>query len=224
MSSQVYCSVSDVEKVLGLPLGYFTESSVPPRATVETLIEYYTKYIEWRTGFAWREVVANEGRLEYHTVGRIAPRGSWFVWLGYPIFLRHRKVRPFDKSKGDVFEFYNWSTWEDWLTTRREGLDGDYWVDYDNGIIYLRGLWAYLGIREFSVRVRYRYGEETVPEDVKLACACLVAAHLIETTDRLFILPEGGTNIVSATRKVEEFKALADDVIARRKEIFMPGS
>ena len=213
-----YCEVGDVERILGLNVGYFSETTVPSFDDVNRLISNFTDYIDRRTHFAWREKQANDGRYEYHTVGRIAPRGTWFVWLGYPIFLNFRAVKQFDKQKGDVFEFFNGNMWEDWLTTRKEGFSGDYWVDYDSGIVYLRGLWAFLGIKEFSVRFKYRYGAEVVPEDIKLACAYLTAAHLITISDRIFLLPEGGTNIINAAEKIERWVSTAEDIIERHRE------
>lgn len=213
-----YCEVGDVERILGLSVGYFSETTVPSFDDVNSLISNFTDYIDRRAHFAWREKQANDGRYEYHTVGRIAPRGTWFVWLGYPIFLNFRAVKQFDKQKGDVFEFFNGNMWEDWLTTRKEGFNGDYWVDYDSGIVYLRGLWAFLGIKEFSVRFKYRYGAEVVPEDIKLACAYLTAAHLITISDRIFLLPEGGTNIINAAEKIERWVSTAEDIIERHRE------
>jgi len=216
MSAVLYCDVSDVERILGLPRGYFTETTTPSFEDVRSIISQVCEYIDRRCHFAWRERWANDGRYEYHTVGRIAPRGTWFVWLGYPIYLNYRKVRKFDKSRGDAFEFFNGNEWEDWLTTRQEGRD--YWVDYDGGIVYLRGLWAYLGIKEFAVRFRYRYGETSVPEDIKLAAAYLTAAHLITISDRIFLLPEGGTNIINAAEKVERFTEIAERILDRWQE------
>jgi hypothetical protein len=219
VSTALYCDVSDVERILGLPKGYFTETTTPSYEDVQAVISQVCDYIDRRVHFAWRERWANDGRLEYHTVGRIAPRGTWFVWLGYPIYLNYRKVRQFDKSKGDVFEFFNGNEWEDWLTTRKEGLPGgDYWVDYDSGVVYLRGLWSFLGIKEFAVRFKYRYGETTVPEDIKLACAYLTAAHLITISDRIFLLPEGGTNIINAAEKVTRFTDMAELILERWRE------
>lgn len=133
-------------------------------------------------------------------------------------------MRQFDKSKGDALEFFNGREWVDFLTNRREGLDGDYWVDYDDGIIYFRGLWAYLGLREFAVRVKYRYGDETPPEEIKLACSLLVASHLLTVSDRLFLLPEGGTGVVNASEKIERFKEQAFLILERWREFFIPGS
>lgn len=148
---------------------------------------------------------------------------SWFVWLGYPVFLKYRNVRQFDANQGDALEVFNGSTWEDWLATKQEGIGQDYWIDYDNGIIYFRGLWVYLGLKEYVMRAKYRYGKTEVPTDLKMACALLTAATLVESTDMAFLLPEGGTQIVSASEKAMRWRERALNILDRYRDWVVGG-
>jgi len=218
-----YTTPEDVATFMGLGSGYFSASSTPTRSEVESIINQVEDYMDEWTHMAWREKSASHGQYEYHTLGRIGVRGSWFVWLGYPAFLKYRFVRQFDASKGDVIEVFNGNEWEDWLATKTEGIGEDYWVDYDNGIIYFRGLWVYLGLKEYVLRVKYRYGMSYVPEDIKMAATYLTAAHLVEITDRSFILPEGGSQVVSAPEKAQRWRESALNILDRWREWVVGG-
>lgn len=218
----IYATADDVACVLGLGSGYFTEVSNPTISDVERMIEQFEDYIDFRTQHAWRE--RRVSKYEYHRLGYLGVRGGWFVWLGFPIFLKHRKVKQFSKEQGDAFEVFNGSSWEDWLTTKTEGVNGDYWVDYDNGIIYVFGYWRYVGFKDFMVRVKYRYGEETVPKDITRACALLVAAHLVSVNDRLFMIPEGGTGVLTVRDKAELWREEAERILDYRREWAMGGA
>jgi hypothetical protein len=217
-----YCEVNDVERILGLVSGYFTLTSKPSVTDVQNTISDMVDYIDDWTQFSWKESQANEGQWEYHTLGRIGVRGSWFVWLGYPVFLKYRQVRQFDKTK-DNLEVFNGNAWEDWLSTKTEGIGADFWVDYDNGIIFFRGLWVYLGLKEYVMRTRYRYGATSVPNQIRLACAYLTASQLVTTNDKTFLLPEGGTSVVIASEKVRLWETKAHDILDRQREWVVAG-
>lgn len=216
-----YCTASDVASFLGLGADYFTSSDNPTQSEVEAIIEMQEDFIDNLTHHAWRESQANSGKYEYHTMGRIGGRRTWFMWLGFPIYLKYRRVKQFDSEEGDAFDFYNGKDWEDWLTEKTEGTD--YWVDYDNGIVFVYGYWRWIGLKDYSVRFRYRYGEPTVPKDIKLCTIMLTAMHLVTVTDRLFLLPEGaGTGAITAREKIERWKEEADTILEIRRE-FVPG-
>ena len=217
-----YCTADDVAVFLGLGSGYFTATSKPAKEEVEAIINQYEDWIDFRTQHAWRGRKVD--KWEYHRLGYLGNRGNWFVWMGFPIFLRHRSVKQFDKGQGDEFQVFNGSSWEDWLTTKTEGMTGDYWVDYDNGIVYVFGYWRYVGFKDFMVRFKYRYGESTVPQDIKRACVLLTAAHLVSVNDKLFLIPEGGTGVLSIREKVELWRQEANDILDARREWAMGGA
>jgi hypothetical protein len=216
----MYCTVEDVERILGLKSGYFNESSVPSYDDVVALINSYTEYIEKRTGKAWREKRANNGEYEVHPIGRMGLRTGIFVALGFPIYLTHRNIRQFSKASGDAVEFYNGTSWEDWLDTKVEGTD--YVVDYTNGIFYVRALFLSAVVaKDYLFRFKYRYGYNEVTDDIRLACAYLVCRQLIMSNDRIFVLPEGGTNIIMASEKLSRMEAYVEDILDRYTEYKM---
>jgi hypothetical protein len=218
-SGTYYCSVNDVERILGVGRGYFTPTSSPlTYDDIELMINMFEDDIDRETQFAWRIKTANNGRYEDHSLGRVGLRGSWFVWLGYPVSLKYRSVRQLDKSLGDRLEIFNGNAWEDWLTTKTEGIGQDYWVDYSMGTIYFRGLWVYLGLKEYVCRIIYRYGDTSVPRDVSIACAYYTAAHLVRTNDRLMLLPEGGSQTVNASKKADDWEAKAKNILEQYRE------
>jgi len=224
-SGTYYCTADDVGRLLGVGRGYFTETSTPLTLDdINMVINMMEDEIDRETQCSWRIKPANDGRWEYHTLGRIGLRGSWFVWLGYPVFLKYRKIPQFSATAGDKIEVFNGNAWENWITTKVEGIGQDYWVDYDAGIIFFRGLWVYLGLKEYVLRIQYRYGAETsVPRDISLACTYLTAAHLVSTNDRLMILPEGGTQVVSASKKYDDWRERAYKILEQHREFAVVG-
>ncbi|MGQ9642016.1 MAG: hypothetical protein ACUVUF_07840 [Candidatus Bathycorpusculaceae bacterium] len=218
-----YCTPDEVSSFLGLGVNYFTALSKPSLTEVENIINQVEEYIDRMTHHAWREKVANDGAYEYHQLGRLGTRSTWFTWLGYPIYLKYRRLKKFDASKGDRFEVYNGNVWEDWLATKTEGMNGDFWVDYDNGIVFVFGFWRYIGLKEYMTRFKYRYGEATVPLDIKRACVLLVASQLVAVNDKLFMIPEGGTGVLNIREKIELWREEADRILSARREFAFGG-
>jgi len=218
-----YCTVEDVERILGVGIGYFTDSTNPQRDDVEEIINQNEDFIDNWCHRAWRERKALNGEYEYHTLGRLGIRGSWFVWLGYPVYLKYRNVRKLSPEEGDALEVYNGSEWEDWLATKEEGEGKDFWVDYDNGIAYFRGLFVYLALKEYVMRIKYRYGATVVPRDIRMACALLTASQLVESSDRSFLLPEGGTQVVSAPEKSDRWRQRALQILDMYRDFVAGG-
>lgn len=213
----MYCSVYDVAQVLGVKVDRFDENSWPAKETVSMLIKSNMDFIDRYTNSAWRERKrwedpdAGSQGYEYH---RIQAR-SWFgySWLGNQIVLKKRKVRQLNPSLGDSMQVWNGRDWEEWLGVRNEGYSGDFWVDYDNGVVYLRRIFWYGGWYGHTFRIKYRYGGGVVPQDIRLACAYLTAINLVEGSDYNVLLPEGVGNIVNAPNKVEYWRRQAFEIL-----------
>ena len=207
-----YCSSGDVATILGVDA--FSDTTKPTATQVDSMINMVEDEIDRYTGHAWREKVSD---VEYREVGRIGWRHPIYYWLGYPIYLGHRKVRvtsgKLDSTLGDIFEVYFSGTWTDWLDGTH---DDDYWVDDYRGIIYIKqGLWGY---RYRWSRIQYRYGDTSVPNDIKMACSLLSARQILMSQDRWMLIPEGGTGSVVARDKIQSWTDRAYGILDRYME------
>jgi hypothetical protein len=242
MSVQTYyCVPDDVGRILGFPSGTFTTTSTPSYNDVATLINTVEDEIDQRTGHAWR--LKNAEHIEYYEMGRLGRRYSWYIWDGYPIFLRHRKVQPINTAQGDIFQVLMtsgnaltetaantahgvvldttsiWIDWTPYLGTR-------WYADWDNGIIKMWYQW--LGYHAFTVRLLYRYGtvdnnlNPLPPNDVKRACAMRTASLLVLGSEKWNLLPEGANNIIAARDKMDFYQQYFDDVCDRYQEFSSP--
>lgn len=202
-----YCNASDVAEFLQSIT--FSTTTSPTTNEVVGLITQHQDYIDNKTGHAWRTTTATN---EYHHLKKM----SYQHRDGVPIFLKNRKITTFS-SGTDKLEIWDGSQWLDWVANKTEGRNGDFWVDYEQGIIFIKTVPAYLP-RYFQVRVTYRYGDSTVPGDIKRACILRTAADLVNSDDRSSLFPEGTQN-VPLPEKVEKWMAEADKIIIDRKEI-----
>jgi hypothetical protein len=136
-------------------------------------------------------------------------------WPGTAIDLHHRKVRTIDGT--DLIEVFNGSDWIDWVDTRTEGRDADYWLDYTDGILFLKGF--YFWHTRSAVRVTYRYGDATVPHDVRACIAMMVARELLATDVATGNVPgEGGQNYPSASERVTDLRYRIKEIVDRYTE------
>lgn len=196
-------------------LAQFDGTTKPNIFEVIEMIQEVEDRIDRLTNHAWRSRYSYDSNdsndYEIHNV-----ENPYKYVTGIPIYLNHRHLRSLSAASGDVFQLWNGSEWEDWLANRTEGRGNDYWVDHRQGIIFLRTYiyWR----RPLSVRLRYRYGEQTVAEDVKRAATYLVAADIARNDDRSFLLPEGSQN-VDLGKKIELWEKQAYDILDTLKEL-----
>lgn len=176
--------------------------------------------IDFATQHSWREKKnydANDAN-DYEIRNL---QNEYKYMTGIPIHLDHRRIRQLDYTKGDSMQIFNGSEWEEWLsatTSYHEGRENDYWLDYRQGIVYLR-TYIYRK-RPMGFRIRYRYGEQTVPNDLAKAATFLVAADIMRLDDRTMNLVEGGEQM-SKAQKAQMWEDAANGIIHRKKEFAM---
>ncbi|MEM0478333.1 MAG: hypothetical protein QXN77_08040 [Candidatus Caldarchaeum sp.] len=225
-SEVYYCNVYDVAQIMGLDIGRFGDETRPAKETVDMLIKMVMDYVDRYCRTAWRERKSSEvegernfepsgAGYEYHWV--VPTTFTGFMWLGRPVFLRFYPVRPFDATKGDSVQVFTGQGWEEWVGVRPLSETGDWWVDWDRGIIWFRRMFWFSKLQGPTIRARYRYGFLTVPQDIRYATALLTAAHLVESGDYVVLLPEGATNIVYAREKAELWRERAHEILERYK-------
>ncbi|MFH7835156.1 MAG: hypothetical protein QXL51_00995 [Candidatus Aenigmatarchaeota archaeon] len=207
-----YCLISDIEAFLHNTFGGSTNPSI---YDVIKLIKNKEDEIDYITGHAWRLRYSgtttgedDEAKYEYYD---IPPYNHYRTQTGIAINLKHRKIR-------DIFalEIWDGNQYVDYITNKTEGRTGNYWVDYENGIVYLMDV-IYSGTIS-GLRIKYTYGEEYVPGDIKEACVLLVCSDLAMNDDRSLIFPKGTDN-VPLTSKYMEWRKRAYELIYRRAEM-----
>lgn len=120
------------------------------------------------------------------------------------IVLPHNEIISVDK-----LQIYDGSSYVDWVSTKTEGRDKDYWIDYYRGIIYINtyafGTYLY---RPYNVIVDYTYGagatatdRSKVPKAIEHAATLLVVADLLLNDDYAIVLPDGSPSTVDPMSK-----------------------
>lgn len=212
-----YCSVQDVADFLRVDI---TDTTTPNITQVEKLINRKEDEIDRRTGHAWRERTA---KTEVHDLPIIYE----FGW-GTPIFLRHRNIRTdanggLVSGSGDKIEVFSGASDGSGggaaaYTDITDDPPGTYELEPEYGRLYMRGF-IFTVMRKNRIRITYRYGDTTVPEDIEDICVKLTAIELMTTSLRADILPIGGDGGWSWQDSIKMWKEDIDRVISQRQEI-----
>jgi len=201
----VYCTIEDVSDFLRIPI---TATTSPNKAQVEKIINRKEEYLDRRIGHTFgrnKQIVR-----ENHDLALLYT----FGW-GTPIFLQHRNIRDLDAALGDKIEIWKGSSssYEDILTnTEFYNFESTY------GRLFLRG-YLFSIMRKNRVRVTYRYGDTTVPDDIEDACVKLTAIELLNTSFRMDVLPMGGSG-VDMKQSMNQWKEDVEEIIEERREVF----
>jgi hypothetical protein len=208
-----YCSTRDVARYLQVPEFGGEGSTAPTIQDVQRFIQDAEEELDRDIGHAWKERSVSE---EMHDLNQL----SYIYGTGWPIYLGFRKVRTLDSDEGDKIEIWDGENWVDWVASSdyTEGRDEDYWMDYKNGILWIKSL-SGTSYTKMSVKVTYRYGDTSVPNDIRKACALLAAINILDTNDRTILVPEGSPPSINWDRKIERWQAQIDKTIASRAEI-----
>ena len=208
-----YCTTADVaEFIWRAGTGDdFTETTTPRKSAVEKLINRAEGTIDSKTHHAWRTTSVSN---EYYDVRET----FWHQRLllrEIPLYLKHRYIHTFTSGTHKI-EIWDGSSWNDLVSGNyTEGRDADYWIDYNEGIIFFCDTKPYY--RKNGVRVTYDYGESSVPDDIKQACIMMVAISLAYQDDRSLLFPEGTSNI-PLSDKVEKWQAEVNQILEKRTE------
>jgi len=205
-----YCTADDVRRVLQVDFD-FSSQKLPTDTDVEASIEEAEDEIDQETQHAWRAVTVTN---EFYDI----PIQAYREGVGTPIHLKHRNVRTLASGSGDKLEVWDGSSYEDWLTTKTEGRANDYWLDEELGILYIRRYWKYYWKK--AIRMTYRYGESTVPKDIRKATAMLAAIDFIMSDDLSASLNETGDSMrVGHESRIEIMRERVEKIIRNRREI-----
>lgn len=202
--STTYTTVRKVESFL--QMAGLTDSTSPSVQEIVEIINRKEDEIDNTTGHAWRLRYSGtnsgqdtEAKYEYYDID-----GTWERQTGIPIYLKHRKIRSLDSTKGDALEYWNGSEWEDWLSNKTEGRGNDYWLDTDEGIIYIRSF--YISPKPKAFRIKYRYGEEKVNLEIEDICTKMVAIDILMGMDPRAMIVQEGSPVMSHRERIEKLQ------------------
>lgn len=206
VKEEVYTTIHAVARLLGISPAYLVERF----PNVVDLIQKVEDYIDNRLQTTWK----SKQTTEYYT-----PIQTFSI-EGYVIFTKYRPIISIDK-----LEVWNGSSWEDWKQTRTEGRSSDYWVDYENGEVFILTSFLPLGFLpdKLQVRITYTYGkgattsnrDNVIPKDLELIATKLVAVEILTNEDYRGVLPSG-ENQVSLERKIEIYQNQIDEWFSRQ--------
>lgn len=224
MTSTYYCTPADVAAFLmfNQPEG-FTDTTKPTIDQVADVINRTEDEIDRFCATSFRRDAKQIKEYEYHN---IETRYRWFT--GIAVYLRYRPAKIILNES----EVENPSIWDSKIDTV-EIWDGanytplgdqdrsrNWWIDIDMGIVYLR---SYLYLRRpMGLRVKYHYGYNYCPGDIKRACVYLSAVDLISGEDRSVLLPEGTDNLKYG-EKVDLWQKRAEEILLRYREYRVAG-
>jgi len=200
-----YCTVEDVSDFMRVPI---SSTTTPTKAQVEKVINRKEEVLDRRIGhtFGRNKTITNE----IHDL----PLLYTFGW-GTPIYLQHRNIRDLSNAAGDKIE-----VWKGESNEYDDILTDSQWYQFDPvyGRLYLRGF-IFSIMRKNRIRVTYRFGDVTVPEDVEDACIKLVAIDLLTTSLRMDRLPVGGSALTWG-EIITQWKEDIEQCVVNRREAF----
>lgn len=198
-----YTTANKVANRLGFPDGYFTTSTTPTQAQIESLIEEAEDDVDFSTGHSWRATTVIEEYLN--------PISTYQYGTGIAFNLQNRSIRSIEK-----LQVWDGSTWEDWVITRTEGRSNDYWIDETNGVLYLVTLRS---VFEQGVKIDYTYGESTVPKDIEKVTILMAAIEILNSPEFSVVLfTEASQNNARNESKLEKWQRTVDNILFKHSE------
>ena len=211
MPTTVYATTGDVADYLRIGID---ETTTPNINQIEKLIVRAEDRFDRRTGHTYGR--AKTVTEEQHDVPLVYTYG----WGSF-ITLKHREIRSnacaplrLCTTAGDKLEIWNGHG----ACYTCIGGDGNrYQMIPARGELYIRGL-IFSILRDNRLRITYRYGSTSVPNDVKDAIIKMTCIDLIKGSLKMDVVPFGG-----ALKPMELIKGWQDDIdeiVRNREEVF----
>lgn len=200
----------------------------PPLATVERWIIEAESYLDGRCRMSWKESVAKNiiiDRPEYWKTKRPGGRNPYMIGgieggmagKGHPFKLPHRNIREIDPDKGDKIEMRGIGQEFTDITDDTEA----YWLDYNEGRIYIRK-W-FVSSPKASLRLTYRYGHDDIPEDIQRATTLKAGLSYLQTDWFRGKVPEGPDFSPNKSETIREWNEEIERIIASRQSVSFIG-
>ena len=210
-----YVTPDEIRQYLGLDENRWTDSVLQP------LIEEAEAWIDRISNTTWNTDLseADTNRLpkkvrEYHDITRY--KGGLWLGIGVPVHLVC-----FPVVKIESLKIWNGKTYDEWIGKAEEGRGKDYWVDYQNGVIYLNRLywWWVMGGKE--IIVEYKYGRADLPAYVKELARLLVCRHIL-TMDRYRYAVTEGVSGLNPANMLAQINARIEQLEGMIKAVHIP--
>lgn len=198
-----YTTADKVAQLLGFPAGYFTGSSTPTSTVVENFINRAEDQIDFSTGHAWREKTVSEEYLE--------PSSTYRYGTGISFNLLNRSIR-------SITSLYVWdgSNWVDWIATKTEGRNADYWIDETNGVLYMVTLSQ---VFPRGVYCTYTFGETTVYGSIEEAATKLAALEIIQSPEfSTVVFTEAGQSYTKHDVRIKNWQDKVNQILLNNSE------
>lgn len=205
-----YCTPADVQLEIQRKTA-FTASTNPTLLQVTQMIMQAEDTIDRQTCHSWRELsVANEFyNIDIDTLV--------FSGAGIRIPLRNQNIYALDTSQGDKVEIWNGDGYTDYVTEKTEGRSNDFWIDYVQGVLWLK-IYPIFFFKS-PIRMSYRYGESSVPGDIEACAAKIVVKKILLNEDHSFVLDEtGGGRNTTYDYRVSVLDREIKDILYHRQE------
>ena len=211
-----YCTSSQVASFLQVPS--FSGSTTPSGGHVDDFIDMAEGRIEELTNHAWstakaRTVTDERARVQTVRSNAINVRGR--------IQLAHYPILSLAGASGDTLKVWEGSAYVDYVASKTMGssvtdVNGkDFWVDTERGIIYIENYATHNMLNSspqgVDAYVKYRYGDTTTPQDIKLATIYFTAST-IAANDDLNLMQEADDSMDNAT-KSQKFEDMAMKIL-----------
>jgi len=211
-----YCTDADVRRILQTDFKFATDV-LPTKDMVDDAINFAEDDIDHTTQHSWRTTTITNEFYDFPTgfANRAIDYGA-----NMQIYLRHRQVETFSSAAGDKLEIWNGSDYEDWTITKTEGRGDDFWVDNEQGILFIRYYYPYFTRK--ALRLTYRYGDTIVPKDIRDITAMTAAIQFLEADDRSSMLAEtGDPTRLSYSDRIDRMQKRIDKIIKNRTELIV---
>lgn len=194
--SATYTTSAKVAAFLNLPA--FSASTIPTSTTVDNYILRAQDQIDFKTGHAWRSTTITN---EYHNVYNIRQDG--FIKIRF----NHRAIKTLSTGSGDAIEIWNGTSWEEYISTKTESRASDFWVNYTDGILYVKSMPSH---EHDSIRLTYRFGESTIPYDIEEVATLIAATAIVSGKYRTASNPDVDDDTVISSWKARISEILSD--------------
>lgn len=207
----IYTTVSDVANFLRITID---GSSSPSTTQVTSLIERNQEVIDRRTGMTYGQIKTETN--EWQDLALIYTFGwGTFATLKRRALRTHADGLHLDSAEGDKLEIWSGATGA--FSDETDNF-GTYNIIAERGEIYMRGF-LFSILRKNRMRITYRYGEATVPEDITKACLLMTCIDIVRASFRMDEIAFGGSAI-NKERSMADWEDEIERIIRNREEVF----